>query len=136
MYGGIRELLFFFKQKTAYEMRISDWSSDVCSSDLNGGLNSTPQSGGGRRTSPHVGDRGADSVVLERHELVRSGIVEYRAHELVIERMTGLVGGIRADHGVAQQIQIADSIENLVADQPVVVAQAVVDDAAKIVERQ
>src|SRR3546814_2181772 len=25
---------FFFKQKTAYEMRISDWSSDVCSSDL------------------------------------------------------------------------------------------------------
>src|SRR3546814_2563259 len=40
-------LCFFFKQKTAYEMRISDWSSDVCSSDLNtpgtpineGGLN-------------------------------------------------------------------------------------------------
>src|SRR3546814_6878056 len=30
-----RQLLFvFFKQKTAYELRISDWSSDVCSSDL------------------------------------------------------------------------------------------------------
>src|SRR3546814_14308921 len=29
---------FFFKQKTAYEMRISDWSSDVCSSDLHGKL--------------------------------------------------------------------------------------------------
>src|SRR3546814_4851801 len=29
-------LFFFFKQKTAYEMRISDWSSDVCSSDLEG----------------------------------------------------------------------------------------------------
>src|SRR3546814_2808071 len=29
-------LFFFFKQKTAYEMRISDWSSDVCSSDLLG----------------------------------------------------------------------------------------------------
>src|SRR3546814_12391877 len=27
-------MVFFFKQKTAYEMRISDWSSDVCSSDL------------------------------------------------------------------------------------------------------
>src|SRR3546814_7293015 len=27
-------LFFFFKQKTAYELRISDWSSDVCSSDL------------------------------------------------------------------------------------------------------
>src|SRR3546814_11542905 len=30
----IRLVCFFFKQKTAYEMRISDWSSDVCSSDL------------------------------------------------------------------------------------------------------
>src|SRR3546814_6936762 len=29
-------VFFFFKQKTAYEMRISDWSSDVCSSDLLG----------------------------------------------------------------------------------------------------
>src|SRR3546814_7134977 len=29
-------MFFFFKQKTAYEMRISDWSSDVCSSDLGG----------------------------------------------------------------------------------------------------
>src|SRR3546814_18561807 len=28
------DIFFFFKQKTAYEMRISDWSSDVCSSDL------------------------------------------------------------------------------------------------------
>src|SRR3546814_6353305 len=31
-------VFFFFKQKTAYEMRISDWSSDVCSSDLSSGL--------------------------------------------------------------------------------------------------
>src|SRR3546814_19236699 len=30
----IHSFFFFFKQKTAYEMRISDWSSDVCSSDL------------------------------------------------------------------------------------------------------
>src|SRR3546814_4635068 len=30
----IVSFVFFFKQKTAYEMRISDWSSDVCSSDL------------------------------------------------------------------------------------------------------
>src|SRR3546814_1351628 len=40
---------FFFKQKTAYEMRISDWSSDVCSSDLPAGL-------GGR----HLGERQVD----------------------------------------------------------------------------
>src|SRR3546814_6592218 len=31
-------VFFFFKQKTAYDMRISDWSSDVCSSDLLGPL--------------------------------------------------------------------------------------------------
>src|SRR3546814_6358783 len=30
----VLHVLFFFKQKTAYELRISDWSSDVCSSDL------------------------------------------------------------------------------------------------------
>src|SRR3546814_20417895 len=40
--------LFFFQQKTGYEMRISDWSSDVCSSDL-------------RRTLRHSGDRRAGS---------------------------------------------------------------------------
>src|SRR3546814_8106278 len=32
--AGSFVFVFFFKQKTAYEMRISDWSSDVCSSDL------------------------------------------------------------------------------------------------------
>src|SRR3546814_7963784 len=32
--GCLVYVFFFFKQKTAYEMRISDWSSDVCSSDL------------------------------------------------------------------------------------------------------
>src|SRR3546814_5212676 len=40
---------FFFKQKTAYEMRISDWSSDVCSSDLR----EQQRAGGGR---PFVDD--------------------------------------------------------------------------------
>src|SRR3546814_7602824 len=35
-------LFFFFKQKTAYEMRISDWSSDVCSSDLASGADTSP----------------------------------------------------------------------------------------------
>src|SRR3546814_5583644 len=39
---SVIRFVFFFKQKTAYEMRISDWSSDVCSSDL------LPQRGGER----------------------------------------------------------------------------------------
>src|SRR3546814_3383969 len=34
LFFGCLLFFFFFKQKTAYEMRISDWSSDVCSSDL------------------------------------------------------------------------------------------------------
>src|SRR3546814_2543842 len=41
----IAVVVFFFKQKTAYEMRISDWSSDVCSSDL-----SSPDCGGSMST--------------------------------------------------------------------------------------
>src|SRR3546814_19859364 len=48
-------VFFFFKQKTAYEMRISDWSSDVCSSDLifvvNGGDIRQPQESPGLRRS-------------------------------------------------------------------------------------
>src|SRR3546814_2066549 len=35
-YVSVENSIFFFTQKTAYEMRISDWSSDVCSSDLSG----------------------------------------------------------------------------------------------------
>src|SRR3546814_3511351 len=43
-------VVFFFKQKTAYEMRISDWSSDVCSSDLpaHPGTRQLPQPGAAR----------------------------------------------------------------------------------------
>src|SRR3546814_6298200 len=40
---------FFFKQKTAYEMRISDWSSDVCSSDLVGLVNLHPYAAATKR---------------------------------------------------------------------------------------
>src|SRR3546814_16722552 len=60
-------LFFFFKQKTAYEMRISDWSSDVCSSDLAdaagaAALHRAPL--GGRQRSPPSRRLGAD--LLER----------------------------------------------------------------------
>src|SRR3546814_6694763 len=44
---------FFFKQTTAYEMRISDWSSDVCSSDLGG--RRPPRRGAGRRSPRRFG---------------------------------------------------------------------------------
>src|SRR3546814_5461413 len=51
---------FFFKQKTAYEMRISDWSSDVCSSDLSfrgqvSALSSLVLTKNGQSTKPVLG---------------------------------------------------------------------------------
>src|SRR3546814_7983267 len=47
---------FFFKQKTAYEMRISDWSSDVCSSDLR-----APRWDGGGMSKVYFGLSGSDA---------------------------------------------------------------------------
>src|SRR3546814_9691512 len=52
---------FFFKQKTAYEMRISDWSSDVCSSDLAAKLVEHLIGHHGR------GDGGVEAVGLAQH---------------------------------------------------------------------
>src|SRR3546814_14383056 len=65
---------FFFKQKTAYEMRISDWSSDVCSSDLRAGREASRRGGAERHRQrearPHLqrdrrggGGRGADAAL-------------------------------------------------------------------------
>src|SRR3546814_8525392 len=56
------DMFFFFKQKTAYEMRISDWSSDVCSSDLD----ENPEGTGERESARHdrclrcMGGKGAE----------------------------------------------------------------------------
>src|SRR3546814_9001518 len=54
-------LSFFFKQKTAYEVRISDWSSDVCSSDLEQGLESAREAIAAQQRA-----RGARHVEPER----------------------------------------------------------------------
>src|SRR3546814_9215355 len=54
-------VFFFFKQKTAYEMRISDWSSDVCSSDLDPLLGASAVGGGpGRRIGEDWSDGRGD----------------------------------------------------------------------------
>src|SRR3546814_16718993 len=65
-------MCFFFKQKTEYEMRISDWSSDVCSSDLYTFehyeiasyriLMATPTTGCGARTRPCTAPRPTDAT--------------------------------------------------------------------------
>src|SRR3546814_20631476 len=76
--------VLFFKQKTAYEMRISDWSSDVCSSDLVD-LDARARGGDGRARVPepvrlyrrrHAGDGGqrrADGACRRLHEIGRGG---------------------------------------------------------------
>src|SRR3546814_4931195 len=53
---------FFFKQKTAYEMRISDWSSDVCSSDLGGLQIFTADSQGPTPENPNAAPLGVRQV--------------------------------------------------------------------------
>src|SRR3546814_2169299 len=73
------ELFFFFKQKTAYEMRISDWSSDVCSSDLHRMLSSkiVPGSGRGHRPADRQCDRRPYAATACRH-LAAAGICRFR----------------------------------------------------------
>src|SRR3546814_5445797 len=77
---------FFFKQKTAYEMRISDWSSDVCSSDLlrregalfpaaDRGDADLPQAGPDQRTGRRAvrpGDAGDAGEVLRADAAART----------------------------------------------------------------
>src|SRR3546814_8675544 len=77
-------VVFFFKQKTAYEMRISDWSSDVCSSDLPPGFSyrsfawvGDPLVGGGLCPDAHdgmgvIGVEGGIVTLIRNHEVVRA----------------------------------------------------------------
>src|SRR3546814_1917734 len=76
--------LFFFKQKTAYEMRISDWSSDVCSSDLQIGLLHQADQPGAVRRPMHdaLGGRHEGQHALGlAHELAQIGGGEAEADE-------------------------------------------------------
>src|SRR3546814_3977334 len=63
-------LYCFFKQKTAYEMRSSDWSSDECSSDLTEGVVVLPVEGIDRETGRLIADLAAAS--LQKQEIAAS----------------------------------------------------------------
>src|SRR3546814_12487372 len=66
-------MILFFKQKTAYEMRISDWSSDVCSSDLTGVGRKLRGDLRPRMTSWNSLDSGIEaSTITNWHGLVRT----------------------------------------------------------------
>src|SRR3546814_11891929 len=70
---------FFFKQKTAYEMRISDWSSDVCSSDLIGGIDHPARKRGkGLRVGERAGTGQHDAEqdeIQPLHDALASGAI-------------------------------------------------------------
>src|SRR3546814_6678571 len=69
-------VFFFFKQKTAYEMRISDWSSDVCSSDLRDRCDSTGHSPWAPSSTAPAGREGATPWALRRAEIGRASCRE------------------------------------------------------------
>src|SRR3546814_19196102 len=73
-------LLFFFKQKTAYEMRISDWSSDVCSSDLGFRVSQKLRRGeqGAAGSRPDARPSGPPP---RRGSVFQAGITKHRCHD-------------------------------------------------------
>src|SRR3546814_6144808 len=75
---------FFFKQKTAYELRISDWSSDVCSSDLH-------QRGGKLPAAAELHHAIADGEIREREqdELRRDGPGQDRHRRRIVAEGEG-----------------------------------------------
>src|SRR3546814_8788616 len=106
-------VFFFFKQKTAYEMRISDWSSDVCSSDLEVGDADLAREGAVRqRDAVEDGLVVADEVHLvhRQHDMldaeqVREEAVAARLREHALARVNqdhGKVGGRSAGDHVAR----------------------------------
>src|SRR3546814_3885216 len=103
------KLFFFFKQKTAYEMRISDWSSDVCSSDLVGigparSLHRPCRDFRGAQQRPDVLDHGRfhhTSIEADEAVTALAGAGPDRIHRGVIAVMpTALLGDGRC-HGDA-----------------------------------
>src|SRR3546814_2978230 len=76
---------FFFKQKTAYEMRISDWSSDVCSSDLLlGGARAAVEGHEHEAAGIERGHEGRQHAHREGEVAVRRVIGEGRFHHDVL----------------------------------------------------
>src|SRR3546814_897090 len=113
--------VFFFKQKTAYDMRISDWSSDVCSSDLTAptsvsGTGSSARAAGQTRFSRPLRSRrglrapdlvaAGDMAVLVAHRGRAVGGEEDRAVE--VDHVAELPEHERRRRGQARAAHVAD----------------------------
>src|SRR3546814_3050781 len=85
---------FFFKQKTAYEMRISDWSSDVCSSDLRSPKSDAKATLDKITGAPAERNRSASSLQLaSTEELVRGSVCSASTALWRSTRMRAVLGG-------------------------------------------
>src|SRR3546814_7098734 len=78
---------FFFKQKTAYEMRISDWSSDVCSSDLMPARHGTHRLLSLRQARPHLHRRSRQGVALPLLRLPKTNRIALQRGGLFLPRL-------------------------------------------------
>src|SRR3546814_2255829 len=108
---------FFFKQKTAYEMRISDWSSDVCSSDLGGVPGDLGKAIDPARCDA-VGGRGVDHprpvVGDHRHRLARGIVGQAEDDEIgVVQRLGAPRGVLALGVGQGDERELAASGEPL-----------------------
>src|SRR3546814_14084592 len=120
-------MFFFFKQKTAYEMRISDWSSDVCSSDLGGPWSARTVCGRRRgRRSPRrrgcrdrrfAGDRVQISARMRRREEWGARSAEHHPGRSIVRDRKSVVEGksvsVRVDLGGRRIIQKKTNTNNM-----------------------
>src|SRR3546814_9615545 len=101
---------FFFKQKTAYEMRISDWSSDVCSSDLisDEEIKRTRESLGRRHDKPRRMHEGPQLQQIESRQVrIAKPLPHQRSVEENHRRLRRAANGLPFRHGALLAVRIA-----------------------------
>src|SRR3546814_19890677 len=119
---------FFFKQKTAYEMRISDWSSDVCSSDLARGQ------GAARRNLGAVGQR--RTLELAEAEEALEEDLQPAADRLEV---VGAAAGFREIDRPAPGVDVAPGVPGEERDRrrrPAVAADIVQEEIVQLVRAE
>src|SRR3546814_20611086 len=120
IFGLVTSCVFFFKQKTAYEMRISDWSSDVCSSDLNleeiGEIGRVRDFDRKKLRHRFVASQGNALVAagvaqefepIHEHRVARQRALAVRSLDVGIGKVDEQSTIVVEDHGIEQQRRLA-----------------------------
>src|SRR3546814_3131025 len=100
-------VFFFFKQKTAYDMRISDWSADVCSSDLRA-VDARLGHADAGIVARECADRAAAEILEHRRQIVHHEIRAAAVVDAVTAREFGHFGG--GEPKVARDIDVPTMI--------------------------